>query len=210
MNDSAKLTDAELREAAAEAGISPEELRRALVQRSSDVPATRSPSDALATHSLEGAVPLPPEQATEVVRRVIERRSGHKGHRQGGGRIDVVDDEKGVVYQISGEADGAGGALVKVEVSAMSTVGSFALGSLIVGTFAVGLIALGYLMSSILMWLGVAAGVAGIAFLVRASRKIEEARTQGRAIAAEALLESEEAAPLATPVALPPQGREGY
>src|SRR4028118_563387 len=43
MNERAKLTDQELREAAAEAGISPEELRQALVQRSGG-----GPSNALA------------------------------------------------------------------------------------------------------------------------------------------------------------------
>jgi len=209
MNSSANLTEAELREAAAEAGISPEELRRALAERHSDLPATIDrPSGVLASTSLETRIALPPEHAGETVRRLLERRSGHKGHRQGGGRIDIVDDESGVVYQISGESDGAGGSLVKVEINSMSSVGSFALGSFIVGTFALGMIGFGYLISTMVMWFGVAAGVAGIALLMRAGKKIEAGRAHARALAAEALLEAEQAPPLATPVALPPQGRE--
>jgi hypothetical protein len=210
MDSSAKLTEAELREAAAEAGISPEELRRALVQRSSDLPAPTGGgvSGALASTELEGRISLPPEQATETVRRLLERRCGHRGHRQGGGGIDIVDDDAGVVYKIAGEADGAGGSLVKIEITSMSTVGSLALSSFIVGTFAVGMIAFGYLVSAMVMWFGVAAGVAGAAFLLGAGKKIDKARGHARALAAEALLEAEEAPPLSTPVALPPRGRE--
>jgi len=209
MNSSAKLTEAELREAAAEAGISPEELRRALAERQGDLPARiEQPTGALASTSLETRLALPPEHASETVRRLLERRSGHRGHRQGDGRIDIVDDESGVVYKISGEADGAGGSLVKVEINSMSSVGTFALGSLIVGTFALGMIGFGYLVSSMIMWFGIVAGAAGIGLLFRASRKIQDRRAHARALAAEALLEAEMAPPVSTPVALPPQGRE--
>ncbi len=209
MNSSAKLTQAELREAAAEAGISPEELRRALAERNSDLPARiESPPGVLASTSLESRLELPPEQASETVRRLLERRCGHRGHRQGSGRIDIVDDESGVVYQISGEADGVGGSLVKIEINSMSSVGSFALGSFIVGTFALGMIAFGYLVSITIMWLGIIAGMTGIAFLMRAGKKIENSRAHARALAAEALLEAEVAPPVPSPVALPPQGRE--
>lgn len=206
MNDSAKLTDEELREAAAEAGISPEELRQALVKRSGDLPATRGPTLPAAS-SLEGRVALPPEHASEAVRRVIEKRSGRRGHRQGGGRIDIVDDDNGVVYRIQGEADGAGGALVKVEVDPMSGVGNFALGALIVGAFSLGLIAFGWFLSTLVLIGGVVLGGAGVFALIGARRRLEGARQIARQIAAEALLEAEDAPPPTGPVALPPIGR---
>ena len=89
MNSSAKLTDAELREAAAEAGISPEELRRALAERHSDLPATiDTPSGVLASTSLETRLALPPEHAGETVRRLLERRSDWL-------RIALPDGEQG-------------------------------------------------------------------------------------------------------------------
>lgn len=206
MDESAKLTDEELREVAAEAGISPEELRQALVKRSGDLPATRGPTLPAST-SLEGRVHLPPEHASEAVRRVIEKRSGRRGHRQGGGRIDIVDDDNGVVYRIQGEADGAGGALVKVEVDPMSGVGNFALGALIVGAFSLGLIAFGWFLSTLVLIGGVVLGGAGVFALVGARRRLEGARAIARQIAAEALLEAEDAPAPTGPVALPPIGR---
>ena len=208
MDDSSKLSDQELREAAAEAGISPEELRQALVKRSGpDLPATKGSAALATTTSLEGRIQLPPDQAIEVVRRVIERRSGRRGHRQGGGRIDIVDDDAGVVYKVQSEADGAGGALVRVEVDAMAAVGNFALGALIVGAFSLGLIAFGWFLSTLVLIGGVVLGGAGIFALISARRRGEGARALARTIAAEALLEAEDAPPLAGPLALPPRGR---
>ncbi|MEZ4448553.1 MAG: hypothetical protein R3B09_03660 [Nannocystaceae bacterium] len=210
MDDSAKLTEEELRETAAEAGISPEELRRALVQRSSTLP-DKTSSRAIATQAtaLEGHVQQPPDQATETVRRIVERASGHRGHRQGGGRVDIVDEENGVVYQIASAADGAGGALVKVEINSASTVGNFALASFIVGTFTLGVVAFGYMVWAAMMWVGVALGGIGIFALISASRRLEQGRQRARTIAAEALLEAEEAPSTAGPIAIPPRGREG-
>lgn len=209
MDDSAKLTEEELRETAAEAGITPEELRRALVQRSTVLPERASPRGALQTQSLEGRVAQPPEQASETVRRIIERASGHRGHRQGGGRIDIVDEENGVVYQIQGEADGAGGALVKVEINSVSTVGNFALASFIVGTFTLGVVLFGWMVWAAMMWVGLGLGGIGIFALISASRRLEQGRVRARTIAAEALLEAEEAPPSVGPIAIPPRGREG-
>lgn len=211
MNETAPLTEDELRDAAAEAGISPAELRQALARREGEgLPARREPATIAATNvtmsAMEGRVPLPPADANEAVRLVIERRTGRRGHRQGGGRVDIVDDEQGVVFKVQSEADGAGGALVRVDVEAMS--GNFALASLMVGALSLGLISLGYLLSTMVLLLGVLVGGIGAFAVLGSRRKVEQARARGRAIAGEALLEAEEAPPPPGTRALPPMGRQ--
>jgi len=210
MNETAPLTEDELRDAAAEAGISPAELRNALAQREGEgPPARRQPATIAAgsvmSSSLEGRVGLPPTDANEAVRAGIERRTGRRGHRQGGGRVDIVDDEQGVVFKVQSEADGAGGALVRVDVEAMS--GNVALASLMIGALSLGLIAVGYLISTMLLLLGVLTGGVGVFAVMSSRRKVEQARARGRAIAGEALLDAEDAPPPAGTRALPPLGR---
>lgn len=212
MTEGAKLTEQELREAAAEAGISPEELRRALVQRSSPAPTTALAradrgSAEVAHYSAETQLAMPPEQALETVRRAIARQVGNNGHRQGSARADIVDDRAGVVYKVSSAGDGQGGALVKVEVDAGAGRSNLALGGFILGGFALGITAFGALLSSLIMWGGISLGVLGAVALFLAGTRLESGRKHAEQVVAQALLEAEEAPaalPGGPPRALPP------
>lgn len=211
MQEGAKLTEQELREAAAEAGISPEELRRALVQRESPAPTAlarrASNSEALAAYSAEAHLPLPPDRALDVVRRSLARQVGHSGHRQGSSRADIVDDSAGVVYKVSSAADGEGGALVKVEVDTGAGRSNLALGGLILGGLSLGITAFGALLAPLLMWIGISLGVIGAAGLVFASARLQGGRKHAELVVAQALLEAEEAPAAALvegPRAFPP------
>lgn len=213
MSEGAKLTEQELREAAAEAGISPEELRRALVQRSGGAPSTTAlarvdrGSTEVSRYSAETQLALPPDQALDAVRRAIARQVGNNGHRQGSGRADIVDDSAGVVYKVSSAGDGQGGALVKVEVDAGAGRSNLALGGFILGGFALGITAFGALLSSLIMWGGISLGVLGAVALFFAGARLEGGRRRAEQVVAQALLEAEEApalGPGAAPRALPP------
>lgn len=119
------LSDREIAQAAAEAGISPAELRDAMAQRAGNLPAriaeqnqgivaasTRGRSHSFVETRLDG----PPTAATAHLRRYLEVKSGHKGHAQGDGQIDIPDDENGIVYRLSAQSDGAQGAIVRVDM----------------------------------------------------------------------------------------------
>ncbi len=204
MNERAKLTDQELRDAAAEAGISPEELRQALSQRSSPGTAlAKSASAAVQGYSAQTQLALPPDQAVEGVRAAIARQVGHRGHRQGNGDIDILDDRTGMLYRIHGSSDGQGGALVQVRSE--RTGSSLALAAVMFTTVALGVTALGFLLSSLMMWLGLALLVAGGAGVLLAGGRVAGAQRQAELVVAQALVEAEEAAPLANPRALPPE-----
>ncbi|WP_434421121.1 hypothetical protein [Nannocystis pusilla] len=84
MNAGPGLSEQELREAAAEAGISPEELRRALVERNGPQATgkalvRRSEGAELAQYSAETRLDVPPEQALE--RRAARLRQAGRSHR---------------------------------------------------------------------------------------------------------------------------------
>src|SRR5690606_29281559 len=87
----AQLSDEELREAAAEAGISPHELRHALAQREGtdlarpdDAGTLMGPPERGASEAhVVGRIGRPPGQAIAAVRASIERQTGRTGHRQG-------------------------------------------------------------------------------------------------------------------------------
>lgn len=213
MTEGAKLTEQELRDAAAEAGISPEELRRALVQRSNPTAPTTALARTdrgrgeLAPYSAETQLSMHPDQALEAVRRAIGRQVGHHGHRQGSARADIVDERAGVVYKVSSAADGQGGSLVKVEVDAGAGRSNLALGGFILGGFALGITAFGALLSSLIMWGGISLGVLGAVALFVAGARLESGRKHAEQIVAQALLEAEEAPaalPGGPPKALPP------
>lgn len=209
MNEGAKLTEQELRDAAAEAGISPEELRRALVERNPESPskalARRHSDEGLATYSAEANLQLPPDHALDVVRRALARQVGHSGHRQGSARADIVDEQAGVVYKVSSVSDGSGGALVKVEVDGGAARSHLALGGVILGGLALGITAFGALLAPLIMWFGISLGVASAAGLVLASSRAAARRRHAELVVAQALVEAEEApAPASGPRALPP------
>lgn len=203
MTEGAKLTEQELREAAAEAGISPEELRRALVQRNEPAGTTALARAArgggeLTRYSAETRLDLPPERALDTVRRALGRQVGNNGHRQGSSRIDIVDDAAGLVYKVVAEGDGQGGSLVKVEVDSGSARSSLALGGFILGGFSLGITAFGALLSSLIMWIGISVGVLGAVALFLSAARMQAGRKRAELVVAQALVEAEE-----TPAALP-------
>ncbi|MCY1056932.1 hypothetical protein [Nannocystis sp. SCPEA4] len=210
MNAGPGLSEQELREAAAEAGISPEELRRALVERNGPQAngkalVRRPESPAMAQYSAETRLELPPEQALDVVRRALAKQVGNTGHRQGPSRADIVDDSAGVVYKISTENDGQGGALVKVDVDAGAGRSNLALGGFILGGFSLGITAFGALLAPLIMWAGITLGVVGATALFFAAARLSQGRRRAELIVAQALVEAEEApAPAGPPRALRP------
>ncbi len=208
MQERAKLTDQELREAAAEAGISPEELRQALAQRSGGGTGTalaKSAGAAVQGYAAQTQLALPPDQALESVRSAIARQVGHRGHRQGNGDIDILDDRTGMLYRIHADPDGQGGALVRVGTE--RTGSSLALAAVMFTTVALGVTALGFLLSSLMMWMGLGLLVAGGAGVFLAGGRVAGMQRQSEQVVAQALVEAEEAVPLAPgpPRALPPE-----
>lgn len=199
MDERAKLTEQELRDAAAEAGISPEELRQALVQRSGGAPAgplaRTSGTTAMQGYSAQTNLSVPPDQAAERVRGAIGKLVGHRGHRQGGGAIDILDDKTGMLYRIHTEADGQGGALVNV--STERSGGTMGLAAVMFGATSLGVIALGYLFFPLLFWLGVGMLMAGGAGLFLANQRIAGHHRQAQLVVSQALVDAEEALPAA-------------
>jgi hypothetical protein len=206
----AELSDDELREAAAEAGISPHELRHALAQREgTDLthggdaagsvlgPPARGAS---ATH-VEGPVARPPAQALAAVRASIERQTGRTGHRQGEHEADVVDDDLGLTYRVRTQDDGAGGALVRVDVDPTAGKSFRNLALTGVGGIALAVLGLGLLLGSLVLMLGgVSVGVLGGLWVGRRASLLGRGLASARAIASNALMEAEDEA------GAPPQG----
>ncbi|MBL9104569.1 MAG: hypothetical protein JNL82_26730 [Myxococcales bacterium] len=199
MDERAKLTEQELRDAAAEAGISPEELRQALVQRSGGTPGgalARSSGAAVQGYTAQTHLSLPPDQASERVRAAIGAQVGHRGHRQGNGDIDILDDKTGMVYRIHTEGDGQGGALV--HVSTERTGGTLALAGTMFGAATLGIIGVGWLFSlSLFFWLGIGLLAAGGAGLFMASKRVGDNHRQAQLVVSQALVDAEEALPAA-------------
>ncbi|MCA9713635.1 MAG: hypothetical protein H6713_10365 [Myxococcales bacterium] len=208
---SGNLTEQELREAAAEAGISPEELRRELVRQAGGVPATvpSGPGNTgMSVYKAEGNLAMPPEQAAESVRRSLERIAGAHGHRQGANKVAIVDEARGVTYQIQAERDGQGGALVRVDVDPSAAAGTLALGGFLVGGLSLAIFVFGWLFSlTAIAGAGIALGVLGGAALYFNNTKAKRGQLEAQQLVAQALLEAEDAPAPSGPMALPPVGR---
>lgn len=188
----AKLTEQELQEAAAEAGISPEELRRAMVEQVSRVPA-RTDSTSL-VHSREIHISLSIDQAAATVQRHIERLSGNRGHRQGPGKVDILDESHGFIYRILAQEDGRGGSLVHVVMNPSPGRGRMILRGTVFATVALAVMGLGYLLSFFTMWvlwIGLGIGALGATSLFLSWQKYLRGRLRGRDIIARALVEAE-------------------
>jgi hypothetical protein len=212
----AELSDQELRDAAAEAGISPQELRHALAQREG-VDLVRQDGDggppsvlgapargASAAH-VEGPVARPPAHALAAVRASIERQTGRSGHRQGEHEADVVDDDLGLTYRVRTQDDGAGGALVRVDVD--PTSGKAARTVALTGVIGVAMVmlGLGLLFGSTMFLIGaIAVGGLGGLWVGRRSAQLGRGLASARAVAANALMEAEDEAGAAPQGALPP------
>ncbi len=212
----AELSDEELREAAAEAGISPHELRHALAQRQgAELAGIGSEGRALsvlgppargasAAH-VEGALGRPPTQALAVVRASIERQTGRSGHRQGEHEADVVDDDLGLTYRVRAQDDGAGGSLVRIDVDPTAGRASRIVALTGAGGIAFVILGLGLVLGSTLLVLGaVAMGALGGVFIGRRAAQLSRGVASARAIAANALMDAEDQAGSAPQGALPP------
>lgn len=203
----ANLTDDELREAAAEAGISPQELRMALAERAGDLPATQDAGSAVgalvrgtSTAHVESRIDAPPQQALASVRTSLERQTGRGGHGQGDGSADVVDDDAGLTYKIRSTPDGAGGALVRVDIDISAGKGVQSLAASGVAGVSFTMFALGWLFSATtLMFGGLGLGALGAVLVMRNFMKLRGAAGRAQALASHALMEAEDQAQRALP-----------
>lgn len=194
----ANLSDDELREAAAEAGVSPKELRLALAERSGSTLATTAGAVGALTRGtstahVEGRVALPPARAVAEVRTAIERQTGARGHNQGEAAADIVGD--GLTYKLRSTPDGSGGTIVRVDVDATSGRSATLMKGVALACVSAPVVLVGWLFSVTLITLaGVAIGVGGAALLARKLLGLNGNVRHARAIAAHALMEAEDRA----------------
>lgn len=212
----AELSDQELRDAAAEAGISPHELRHMLAQRDGrelvhqggdggPPSVLGAPTRGVSAAHAEGRIARPPAHALAAVRASIERQTGRNGHRQGEHEADVVDDDLGLTYRVRTQDDGAGGALVRVDVDPTSGKASRTIA--LTGVVGVALVMLGLgllLGSTMIVIAAIAVGGLGGLYVGRRAALLGRGLTSARAIAANALMEAEDEAGSAPQGALPP------
>lgn len=205
------LSDEELQQAAAEAGISPHELRMALAERQgSGLPARPDGATALvapsprgiSTTHVEGRIGMPPRDALATVRRSIERQTGKRGHHQGDGEVDLVDAEGGLTYHMQSTDDGGGGALVRIDIDTTQGKGAQTLATTGVVGLSLTLLALGWLFGATTLALGgLGMGALGGLLVARSMVKLRQAAASAQAIASHALMEAEDRA---EPGQLPP------
>ena len=137
------LSKEEIEEAAAEVGISPAELKNALMEREGTLPARLTSAvaeTAIVEYTSEARLSSTTQEAVSIAKEAIERRAGARGHMQGPNAANIVDETRMVTYRIHAEPDGAGGSLVSIEVdrasvnaranlSALALLASSAIGS---------------------------------------------------------------------------------
>ncbi|TPV93885.1 MAG: hypothetical protein B7733_18125 [Myxococcales bacterium FL481] len=198
-----QLSAPELAEAAKEAGISPVELRRALARRHSTLPPELRdkqgtllppPPDAISVAYVEGVLPEAPAAAARRVKRRIEAELGVTGRLEIGCDLSVPDDGRGVFYRITSRNNEDGGALVRIDIDASPSRGRQTLAAAAVvaaTTFFVG--TAGLLSSGPFLAAGITAAVLGGLVVAGVGRTQRGGYRSARAVAAQALLESEEA-----------------
>jgi hypothetical protein len=154
---------------------------------------------------VEGPLAHAPARALALVRASIERQTGRTGHRQGEHEADVVDDELGLTYRVRAQDDGAGGALVRLDVDPTAGKSFRNLALTGVGGVTLALVGLGMLVGSLLLVLGGAGvGVLGGLLVGRRAGRLGRGLASARAIAANALMEATDEAEAAPQGALPP------
>jgi hypothetical protein len=209
----AELSDEELRDAAAEAGISPHELRHALAEREGTQLATSGgagsvlgvPERGATAAHVEGQVARPPARALAAVRASIERQTRRSGHRQGEHEADVVDDDLGLTYRVRTQDDGAGGALVRIDVDPTAGRSFRNLALTGVGGITLAIMGLAILIGSTLLMGGaLGLGVLGGLMVGRRAARLSRGLVSARVIASNALMEAEDEAGAAPQGALPP------
>jgi hypothetical protein len=215
-----QLSDTEIEEAAAEAGISPAELRAALAEQAGGGALARRGAGYMKTQGMippsprgssvanaESTLPYPPEQAVRSVKHHIEREIGSSGQMHGSTEADIYDEAAGIIYRVQTEADGGQGALVRVDIDATPLRSRRLLSSMGLGA-TVGLFAIsGLIIPGLIGW-ALLAGAVGLTALGATTMVAlrQRAIQDARAITANALVEAEHGAPLggAAPKALPP------
>ncbi|MFO7563529.1 MAG: hypothetical protein R6X02_12860 [Enhygromyxa sp.] len=211
-----QLSEREIEEAAREAGISPAELRSALAEQAGGVLAPRSHHGVLPASTrgttvahAETSLPYPPEQAVRAVKQQIEREIGSTGHMMGSTEADIYDEAAGIIYRLQAESDGAGGAMVRVDVDptplrSRRTLTSMGLGAS-VGLFAIA----GLIIPGLIGWTLIA-GALGLTALGATSLVAIRTRAikDAKATMARALVEAESGAPIGGFRALPPGSLE--
>lgn len=205
-----QLSDTEIEEAAAEAGISPAELRAALADRSSGAIARRGGASMQGRPNLippsprgtsvanaETTLPYPPEQAVRSVKQHIEREIGSSGHMVGSTEADLYDEAAGIIYHVQAEGDGGQGSLVRVDIDPTPLRSRRALTAMGLGA-TVGLFAIsGLIIPGLIGWALLAGAVGltalgGTTMVALRQRAVQDAR----AITANALVEAEHGGPL--------------
>ena len=195
-----ELSDAEIEEAAREAGISPAELRAALSERSpsgalvptGDGGTVPAPVRGTTVAHSETQLPYPPEQAVRTIKRQLEAEIGSSGHMMGSTAADIYDEPAGIVYRIQAQSDGAGGSIVRVDLDptplrSRRTLTSMGLGAT-VGLFAV----TGLIVPGLIGW-ALIAGAVGLTALGAGTMAAVRRRVvnDAKAITAHALVEAE-------------------
>jgi hypothetical protein len=199
------LSEQEIRDAALEAGISPAELKSALLERGGGLPARLMPNAAALAHVSDGTelasearLMEPPDRALLRVKNLVEQRAGCRGHMRGADVVEIVDENRNLTYRLRSQADGAGGALVRVEVDGQAGRAAIAVTNGV-------LLAVASALSASFFFLGQVA-FAALAFTVsfllfvgsslmarkRHLRRLAEAKT----LATHAVFDAEEAAPV--------------
>lgn len=211
---SSDLSEEDLQETAAEAGLSPNELRIVLAERRSGsalgragarLSAVGPPGRGVSVIQVEGRLNMEREEALAAVRSSIERQTGKRGHKQGDSEADIVDDDNGVTYRLRTAEDGAGGALIRIDIDPSQGKGTQAL--VTTGVFGVTatLVAMGWLFGALVLWLvGLGFGAIGGLVIARSVINLHRASGTAHAIAAQALMEAEDRAMDALPPARRP------
>jgi hypothetical protein len=196
-----ELSDDEIEATAREAGISPAELRAALVEqahgrslatRPVQTGALPASTRGISVLHSESSLPYPPEQAVRSVKRHIERELGANGHMMGSTEADIYDERRGIIYRVQASDDGEGGSLVRVDVDPTPMRSRRTLTSMGVGA-TVGLFALtGLIIPGLVGW-ALLAGAVGLTALAVTTMVATRRRAikDARATTATALVEAE-------------------
>lgn len=185
-------TDEQLREAASEAGISPIELRQALVEREGGG-LMRPPPPGAGT--VQATVALAAPAAITAVRRSIEENAHRSGHAQGEGRYDIVDDDLGLTYRVTANDDGDGLSVVRIDVDTGAGRGALALAGAGTGGVALTVVCIGWLFSLTTLWLiGLGIGALGGLWIAKNAVVLASARRRGVDLATHALNAAQETA----------------
>lgn len=115
------LSDKELAQAAAEAGISPGELKEALARRESgEVVEKEAKPGSTKTHGfVQARFATQPSQALSRAHRIFNQQVDYVATRSKDGQISYVNERMGFAYRLNSESDGTPmGALVRVDIDA--------------------------------------------------------------------------------------------